>query len=330
VAPIPAAEPPSANAGVDQGKAEVDKCLAEVNKLMASGDFKKALDVLNKFPGQWQSQYFGQPIVERRKEVELAIQAKFNRDIEEAKRQRIDGKLAESRVVLEKIKTYLPPTMRDEYGDYQEALEKLEAREKEAGPALQAQKAQEVEKLRAEAHRVAMQYLQDGKLDDGITKIQAMKSDPKYASLGADLELDLKDLLRAREFGTAIAEGGKNLIGQPLTARGIPGTLKSFDDDQLVLTAKGMDLPPHKVHDLRPKELMALAAGSTAFKSKDEGEQRLMCALYLVSHKQTDLAGSEFEAAKKAGVDISRYATLVPAKKPSGATGTPRKKSKTK
>jgi tetratricopeptide (TPR) repeat protein len=329
IAPLPPVTPPGA--GVDEGKQEAEKCVAEADLLLASGDFKGAVAVLDKFPPQWRDQYFGQPVMKKRQEVLLAAEAKFNRDIAEANQLRMDAKLAESRTVMDRIKAYLLPSMTDQLGDYQEALRKLEDREKEAGPELEAQKAKDVEKLRAEAHSTMLQYLQQEKYDDGLTRLQASMSDPKYSGVRASLEQEVKDLLRARDFAAAITEGGKNLVGKPLSMRGISGgVLKSFDGEMLVVSLSGKDLPPYRLHDLRPKELQALAEGSPSFKLKDAGEQHMMCAMYLLARKQSKEAGAEFDAAKKAGMaDASRYeAEAPPPKTPAAPAGTKKKKTK--
>ena len=331
IAPLPALLPPSVAPEITQAKTETDKCIAETDLLVASGDLKGALAVLDKYPRQWQEQYFGQPVVKKRQEVLLAIQAKFNRDLNQANQLRMDGKLAESRAVMDGIKAYLPPTMTDEYGDYQEALRKLELKEQAAGPELEAQKAKNTEKLRAEVHDTMLGYLQREKYDDGLTKIQALKSDPKYSGVQTDLDREMKDILRARDFSTAIAEGGKNLVGKPFTVRGISGgVLKSFNDEELIVSLNDKDLPPHKLRDLKGRTLMALAEGSPSFKSKDAGEQHMMCALYLLARKQPEEAAAEFDAAKKAGIDVSRYASLVAAPKPAATTAPKKKSSKTK
>jgi hypothetical protein len=317
---------------MDQGKMEVDRCVAQADLSRASGDLKGALAALDKLPRRFQAQPVAAPVDSKRQEILLEAKAKFNRDIADANSLRAEGKLPESRVVMDRIKAYLPPALTDEFGDYEEALRKLETREQEAGPALEAQKTKDVEKLRADCHSTMMEYLEKEKFDDGLTKIQGMMADPKYAALRADLEQELKDLVRARDFNAAIAEGGKNLIGQPLSVKGIAGILKSFDGNELVLTANGVDVGPHKMHDLRPKELIALAMGSPSFKSKDPGEQHLMCALYLLAHGQREQAGMEFADAGKAGADVSRYSALLPAKKPPSepSTGTKKKTRKGK
>jgi len=330
IAPISPVEP-LAPAGVDQGKQEADKCIAEADRLLASGDFKGALAVLDKYPREWREQFFGQPVMKKREEVLLAAEAKFNRDIADANQLRMDGKLAESRAVMDRIKAYLLPSMTDQMGDYQEALRKLQDREREAAPELEARKVKDVDKLRAEAHSTMLQYLQQEKYDDGLTKLQGFMSDPKYSAVRAGLEQEVKDLARARDFAAAITQGGKNLVGKPFSLKGISGgVLKSFDGEVLVVSLNGNDLPSNRLSELRPKDLLALAQGSPSLKSKDAGEQHMMCAMYLLAHKQLTEAGAEFDAAKKAGADdASRYeAEAPPPKAASPPAGTKKKKTK--
>jgi serine/threonine-protein kinase len=334
VAPTPIARMPEApttplmpESPPEAGKAEAEKCIAEATRLAAAGDYKGALAVLEKYPREWAGTVYGAPVKDKYREVKLAVEARYNQDMEEAKRLRRAGKLAESRAVFDKIKAYLLPSMIDEATEYQQEFAYLEAAEKKAQPGQEKASAEKMEKLRSEARAAAAPLLQSGKYDEAITKIQAFMADPGYASVRADLELELKDIMAAREFAAAIADGGKNLVGQPVSVKGMTGgTLKSFEGDELVVSlGSGKEFGPYKVAELRPKDLLTLAAGCPSFKGKAEGEQHLMCALYLLARNQPDPASEEFQAAKKAGIDVSRYPVKT-APPPSSEKTTPTKK----
>jgi serine/threonine-protein kinase len=333
IAPLPPAPAPTTSAvaaDADKWKAQAEACLAEAKKLVAAGDLTGALKVLDKFPKDQMESLFGLPLKELRAEIETKIRTRANRDIADARQLRIDGKLAESRALLEKVKAYLPESFTDEYADYEDAMQKLDEREKRAGvtppsatgadgrPAEKAaekppEKAVDLEKMRAELRTFTTPLVEAGQYDEAIKKIELLLAAPDYASARAELELERADVARVKGFAAALAEGATNLVGQIISVKGIGGyTLRSLSGPDLIVELDGKELSPQKVRDLKPRELLAIAQGSPALKSKPEAEQHLMCALYLLARKQPEKASFELEAAKKAGLDVSRYAASAP------------------